>query len=212
MSLIKPCKFHWDSKFWPNLHKIDPYRGCTYACNYCWSKALAARFGKKADWANVEVAPGFRMGELVKFEKPITLLIGATSDPIPPCEEKERKTWQILQRIANFKKYANIKNKYTYLILTKNPAIVEYSPILKEIGVWAGMSITASPRFYQDVQAKFEPHAPSNEWRIDALQKLHEAGIKTFASIEPWLVESTGEGFAGYTNPDSIVYLHPSFI
>jgi len=37
----------------------------------------------------------------------------------------------------------------------------------------------------------WEPHAPGNTKRIEALKKAHELGIKTFVSIEPWIPETT---------------------
>ncbi len=38
---------------------------------------------------------------------------------------------------------------------------------------------------------KWEPEAPGNKRRIDALKKAHDLGIKTFVSMEPTIPEET---------------------
>jgi len=37
----------------------------------------------------------------------------------------------------------------------------------------------------------WEPYAPGNVKRIEALKKAHRIGIKTFVSIEPWIPDVT---------------------
>ena len=233
--LIKKCNFAWSPEWAPNLHAVNPYSGCSFACHYCWSRALSARFGKKQDWTAVEVAKGFKhfwqaklMHELVHSE-PMTLLIGSTSDPMPNIEQDEMKTRTILEVIKRYIYFIWEKNSnHKYLILTKNPDIVEYAPLLKNIGAWAGMTLTASPSYYETVRDKYEPGAPHNGERVEALRELHKAGVKVFASIEPWLCElttieyydsagATSEpltraGFYDYTNPLSIIIQTRKFV
>jgi len=226
MSLIRPCNFAWDKAKWPNLHAINPYRGCAFDCSYpCWSKVLAARFGTKRDWANVEVSPEIKderfltkLLHRLRISSPMTVLVGSQADPMPPLELDHEITNLILKAFW-------CSGRHTYLILTKNPAIVQYSDLLRNINAWVGMSLTARPAFYKEVQAKFELGAPLNSERVEALRQLHQAGVRTFASIEPWLAEeatfewtvSSGRrkskrGYQDYTNPASIITLTHEFV
>ena len=52
--------------------------------------------------------------------------------------------------------------------------------------VEVGFTITS----LQDIPF-WEPYAPGNTNRIQALKKAHELGIKTFVSIEPWIPDVT---------------------
>jgi len=66
------------------------------------------------------------------------------------------------------------------------PVTRDYDLIRGHHNLEVGFTITA----LNDIPF-WEPYAPGNTMRIEALKKAHEMGIKTFVSIEPWIPEIT---------------------
>lgn len=216
--LIKRCGFAW-GPFAPNLHSISPYIGCPFDCSYCWSKMMAHRFHREplGGWRNVQVNPFFNTPndhsyhhlynedrlkqEAVRIrDKGGTILIGATCDPYPPLEKSTNLTLDILADLSDM-------DDLRVLVLTKSPIACRDWELFKALDAQVGFTLTAPA----GVDTSFwEPHAPSNASRIAALKFLHSKGVRTFVSIEPWLVVAkwtlkTGEWFMNITLPACIV-------
>lgn len=103
--------------------------------------------------------------------------VSGVCDPYQPLEAKYQLTRQCLEILA--------LNEWPVTIQTRSPLVLRDMDILtqgKEFEV--GFSITTSDDVIRQL---FEPNAPPIKERVDALNELHRAGLKTFVMIAPIL-------------------------
>jgi DNA repair photolyase len=97
------------------------------------------------------------------------------------------------------------------IIQTRSPRVLRDLDIFKEmLDIEVGLSITTAD---DDIRKLFEPHAPPIPDRIQALDTLHRAGIRTYAMIAPMLPGAEGlvellRGKVEYTLIDRMNYHH----
>jgi DNA repair photolyase len=103
--------------------------------------------------------------------------ISGTCDPYQPLEKKYELTRKCLEILS--------KHSWPVTVQTKSPLVNRDIELLKEISnVEVGFTI---PTADENIRRIFEPNAPRINERIETLEKLHSAGIKTFAMIAPLL-------------------------
>ena len=70
-------------------------------------------------------------------------------------------------------------------ILTRSPLCVRDVDLFKKFeDISVGLSVTTDS---EKIKKVFEPHSPSIQARIKALQTLHEEGVRTYVFIGPML-------------------------
>lgn len=152
---------------------INQYIGCEHACKYCYAKFMCKwyNYGEWGRWVVVkENTP-----ELVKKEKVKgKVYMSSVSDPYQPIERELELTRKVLENM----------DKNTKLgILTKSDLVLRDIDLFKEFEeVEVGLTING---FNKVVKQEIEPFSPKNEERMEALRKLYENGIKTYAFISP---------------------------
>jgi len=115
----------------------------------------------------------------MELEPPGRIMFCSMTDPYQPIEAKTQLARQVLEILLD--------SPFHILILTKSPLVVrDYDLISDHRNVEVGFTITS----LNDIPF-WEPYAPGNTKRIEALKKAHEMGIKAFASIEPWIPDIT---------------------
>ncbi|MBC7130339.1 radical SAM protein, partial [Candidatus Bathyarchaeota archaeon] len=98
-------------------------------------------------------------------------------DPYQPLEMKYEVTRSCLEIL--------LKRNWPVCIQTKSPLVLRDMALLqKSRNVEVTMTITTGN---ESIRRIFEPKAPPIKNRIDALRKLHSAGIKTCVMIAPIL-------------------------
>ncbi len=159
---------------------INPYVGCQYGCAYCYARFMKRFSGHQENWGDfVDVkinAPELLIQEIKKKRKG-RVWVSGVCDPYQPVERKYeliKKCLEILQR-----------NSWPVTIQTKSPLVLRDLELLKKFqGIDVGFTITTGD---EEIRKIFEPRtAPINE-RIEALDKLHQEGIRTYAMIAPLL-------------------------
>jgi len=167
------------------------FKGCSNSCSYCYNK----RWG----WGNVpKIKSSFRDENhaLDVFEKELEA-------NLPELQKHGMffsfSTDPMLRPIINFTTEAVmicVKNNVPVKILTKRAEWIE------QHGTWSSIISEGENPWYREVKVdkvkKFvafgfsltgmddlESGASTNAERIQAMRRLHEAGFKTFASIEP---------------------------
>jgi len=154
------------------------YVGCSNACTYC--------FNKRWGWGDVpKLKKCFESEDhaLEVFEKELMdnlpelqkhgLLFSFTTDPMLP------DTYELTLNTLRICVNNGVKTK----VLTKCAGWIEFFIDKKYlINAWKdyvsfGYTLTGCD--------DLEPNASTNAERIEAMRKLHDAGFKTFASIEP---------------------------
>lgn len=150
---------------------LNPYRGCQYACSYCYAAAFSPNSKLREDWGNWVIikqnAAELLEKELAKWarnnpDQPARIYMSSVTDPYQPIEAKQLLTQQLLQVMLPYQP--------TLVIQTRSPMIFRDLKILQEFErLRINMSIpTGSERVKRD----FEPQSPSIKSRLQAIAKL----------------------------------------
>src|SRR3984893_6492390 len=164
---------------------INPYRGCSHACVYCFARPSHAYLGLspgldfetklfyKADAVNLLEA------DLPKPRyvcKPIAL--GINTDGYQPLEKRLEITRGILGVLA--------RCRHPVTIVTKSALVVRDINLLADLArdglVEVMLSITS---LNNDIKRTLEPRAASPEARLRVIQQLAQAGIPVGVLIAP---------------------------
>ena len=163
-------------------YTINHVQGCAHGCKYpCYAMMMARRFGKAKtyeEWCEpklVENALEILDKEILKLkEKIVSVHLCFTSDPFmygyPEVSEMS---------VAIIKKLNAAGIKCT--TLTKGVSPIELSHLSKKNEY--GITLVSLD---EDFRKKMEPNTAPFAERIAALRALHDAGCKTWVSIEPY--------------------------
>lgn len=154
-------------------YQVDTYVGCEHYCFYCYALSQA-----ETDWSKEILIYEDVVDQLSKeLDKipPQTIYMGYHTDPYQPCEVEYRQTRKVLELF--------LKNGFSASILTKSDLVVRDIEILKEMND-AAVSVSVA---FNDNQIRrwFEANTIDTEKRIEALNKLKAAGVRTGALICP---------------------------
>jgi DNA repair photolyase len=118
------------------------------------------------------------------------IIISSVTDPYQPAEAKYKITRKCLEALAPC--------QLPVSILTKSPLVLRDIDIISRFkDIEVGLTITTDD---DKMRRIFEPEAPPVPARIDALKKLHKAGISTYVFIGP-LLPMNPESLAGQISP-----------
>jgi len=177
--IIRPSGIEWTQ------YNCNIYHGCYHDCRYCYARQMTARWREfwpgGIDWRDVHVvknAVELAMRD-IKIQRPGKIMFCSMTDPYQPIERDTRLARKVLEIL--------LASPFHILILTKSPLVSrDYDLISGHQNVEVGFTVTS----LEDIPY-WEPYAPGNTKRIEALKKAHEIGIRTFVSIEPWIPNVT---------------------
>jgi len=159
---------------------INPYVGCQHGCIYCYAKFMKRFSGHKENWGefvDVKINAPELLSQEIKKKKKGRVWVSGVCDPYQPVEKKyelTKKCLEILQR-----------NNWPVVIQTKSPLVLRDLELLKKFQkIEVGFTITTGD---EKIKQIFEPRTSSIEKRVQALERLHQEGIKTYAMIAPLL-------------------------
>jgi DNA repair photolyase len=164
---------------------INPYRGCSHACNYCFARPTHTYLGFDAgrDFEREIVvkvnAPEVLRAELARPSwKGEHVALGTNTDPYQWVEGRYRLMpgiWEALRDAAN-----------PCSVLTKSPLLLRDLPRMLQIAERTSMSACLSiPTLDEKAWRATEPHTPSPRARLEAVAELNRAGIPTGVLIAP---------------------------
>jgi len=157
-------------------YALNPYQGCGHGCVYCYSSDVL-HMENWQDWGNfVEVRRNIPV-LLARQKKKVSGVVGlgTVTDPYQPAEEKYRITRYCLEQLA--------ASDLSVTVQTKSDMIVRDIDILRRMkDVEVIFTINTLDR---EIARMLEPGAPSPQRRVEALQQLSEAGIKTWVFMGP---------------------------
>jgi DNA repair photolyase len=160
---------------------INPYAGCAFACSYCYVPKFPGshHFSEWGSWVQVKInAP-----ELIRNERAQVfgsrIFFSSATDPYQYLELKYRLTRRCLQELLLYRPKMLTLHTRSHLMLQDLDLIKSFGSELK-----VGVSITTDD---DAIRKKFEPRAPSIKRRLQLIEKLHDAGIRVYASIAPLL-------------------------
>lgn len=168
---------------------VNPYRGCTFGCLYCYAAQIARWQHPGEAWGSYldvkKNSPELLAAELKKLEKKFGkkdfgfIFFSSVTDPYVGLESKYQITRQCLQTLVDFGYQGDIG------IQTKSPLVTCDIDLLKKLKkVSVGLTVTS----LDDRVSRFlEVNAPPVSSRLKALAKLHAEGIPTYAFVGPIL-------------------------
>jgi DNA repair photolyase len=173
---VKGMPFNWT---------LNPYRGCTHACHYCFARRYQTQF---------ELGPGDHFSSVifVKVNLPEVLAreldrpswtrelvaLGTATDPYQPIEGHYKLTRQSLERL--------IAGRTPIGLVTKGPMIVRDADLLTELGRRHGCTVYMSvPTVNEDAWRALEPGTAHPLQRLRAVRQLRDAGVNAGVLMAP---------------------------
>jgi DNA repair photolyase len=164
---------------------INPYRGCSHACTYCFARPTHTYLGFDAgrDFEREIVvkvnAPEVLRAELARRSwRGEHVALGTNTDPYQWVEGRYRLMvgiWEALRDAAN-----------PCSILTKSPLLLRDLPLMLEIAERCEFTACMSiPTLDEKAWRATEPRTPNPRARLEAVAELNRAGIPTGVLIAP---------------------------
>ena len=169
----------------PFTWTINPYRGCEFACKYCYAR-YTHEFMEMRDGVDFEQkiyvkqhAANLLRQELRRVKPGEEIAIGTATDPYQPAERRFEVTRAILEELARHQ-------RLEIGLITKGTLILRDLDLLKEIKrnnrLFVNLTITT---MNVELARILEPRAPRPDLRMEAVRKLNEAGVAAGVSCSP---------------------------
>ncbi|HEX3845588.1 MAG TPA: PA0069 family radical SAM protein [Steroidobacteraceae bacterium] len=186
-----------DSPDIPFEQSINPYRGCSHSCPYCYARPSHSYVGLSSG-LDFETKLFYKKdaGKLLEEElakpgyvcKPITL--GANTDPYQPIERRMRVTRDLMEVLA--------RCRHPVTIITKSALVLRDLDLLTDLAkdglAGVGVSITTLDA---ELKRVMEPQAASPHARLEAVRRLSEAGVPTGVMVAPVIPALTDHEMEG---------------
>ncbi|MFZ0043761.1 MAG: radical SAM protein [Solirubrobacteraceae bacterium] len=164
---------------------INPYRGCSHACTYCFARPTHTYldFDAGRDFEREIVvkvnAPERLRAELARPSwKGEHIALGTNTDPYQWVEGRYKLTRGIWE--------AMIEARNPGSILTKSPLLLRDLDLMRELASRAEFSAALSvPTIDEKAWRASEPHTPNPRARLEAVAELTRAGIRTGVLVAP---------------------------
>jgi DNA repair photolyase len=169
----------------PFAWTVNPYRGCSHACVYCFARPTheyldldAGRDFEKEIVVKVNIPEVLRVELARPSWKREHVAMGTNTDPYQWVEGRYklmRGIWEALRDAAN-----------PCSILTKSPLLLRDLDLMREVAARAEISACLSvPTLDEKAWRASEPHTPHPRARLEAVAELNRAGIPTGILIAP---------------------------
>jgi DNA repair photolyase len=173
---VKGMPFNWT---------LNPYRGCTHGCHYCFARRYQTQF---------ELGPGDEFSSLIfvktnfvetlrrELDKPSwtreQVALGTATDPYQPIEGHYKLTRGTIEAL--------IAGRTPVGLITKGPMVVRDRELLAELSRVAACTVCISvPTVDEDAWRALEPGTAHPLQRLRAVKVLREAGVKAGVLMMP---------------------------
>lgn len=166
---------------------LNPYRGCTHACEYCYARKYQRHLelGTGDDFSGVILVkrnlPDVLAREVRKasWEREM-VAVGTATDPYQPIEGHYRLTRRCLEILT--------ESQTPFSVVTKGPMVVRDRDVLLAATNGAGCSVAMSvPSVDEEVWQTLEPGTAPPAQRLRAIGTLARAGIDAGVLMMPLL-------------------------
>lgn len=166
---------------------INPYRGCEFACKYCYAR-YTHEYMELRDGLDFErkiyikqQAAWLLRRDLRKVKRGEPIAIGTATDPYQPAERQHRVTRAILEELA-------LHKGFEIGIVTKSDLILRDRDVLARVAeqnrLYVNLTVTTLDARLARV---LEPRAPQPDLRLRAVEELNRAGIDAGVICAPVL-------------------------
>jgi DNA repair photolyase len=166
---------------------INPYRGCTHSCHYCFARAYHTYLdlGIGEDFSSkivvkTNVVPVLRRELASPRWTGETIAMGTATDPYQHCEGRYRLTRGVIEALADFENPLSL--------LTKSTMVVRDLDVFRRLAEAAPLTVSMSVgTLDEDVRRVVEPGTPPGRRRLEILGRFADAGIRTGVLVAPVL-------------------------
>ena len=176
-------------------YTLNPYSGCTFGCSYCYAAFFTRSAADQNNWGKYvtvkkdaikllrQMAPGALNGK--------TIYMSSVTDPYQPIERKLGLVRRLLEIMADDHPQVRLT------VQTRSPLVCRDLDLFQKIIAQGGnvnvnMTVTTND---DEVRRAFEPTCPNNRARLQAIQKVHEAGIMCHITMTPLLLVTDVDDF-----------------
>jgi DNA repair photolyase len=164
---------------------LNPYRGCTHGCHYCFARRYQTQFELGPDdefssliFVKVNFADVLRR----ELDKPSwareLVALGTATDPYQPIEGHYKLTRRSLEAL--------VAGRTPVGIVTKGPMVVRDADLLAELSRVASCTVCLSvPTVDEDAWRALEPGTAHPLQRLRAVRTLRKAGINAGVLMAP---------------------------
>ncbi len=180
------------SNMMPGEWTINPYRGCTHACVYCYARPTHDHLGLGigADFerqivVKTNIAEVLRSELARKRTLPQRVSLGTNTDPYQRAEGRYALMPGIIDALADARMPFSILTKGTLI----RRDIERLQRASRHVKVELGMSIALLD---DELQHSIEPGTPSASARLETVRAIRAAGLDCtvfVAPILPWLTD-----------------------
>jgi DNA repair photolyase len=211
-----------ESSHVPFRWTINPYRGCTHSCHYCFARAFHTYLdlGIGEDFST-KIVVKTNVAEVLRRELASrrwtgeTIAMGTATDSYQHCEGRYKLMRGILRALVDFRNPLSI--------LTKSTMILRDLDLFRELNEVAALTVSMSVGMLDEsVRRVVEPGTPPGHRRLEILGRFAEAGIRTSVLVAPILpgltddeehldevLEACAQAGVGYAVP-IVLHVRPS--
>ncbi len=164
---------------------INPYRGCSHACHFCYARTTHTYLdlGAGRDFER-EIVVKVNVPEVARAElsrpswKREHVALGTNTDPYQWVESRYKLMPDIWRALLDTDTPGSL--------VTKSPLALRDIDILSELAAGPGVSVYFSvPTLDEKTWRETEPHTPSPRARLEAVRKMNEAGVPSGILVAP---------------------------
>lgn len=179
----------------PFRWSLNPYRGCTHACIYCYARGTHEYLGFE-DPADFDREVLVKENAVEALRRQLShprwrreeIAIGSATDPYQSAEGRFRLTRALLEVMVEFGNPVSIT--------TKSPLVVRDLDLLRRLAAGPGCTVHLSvTTLDEEIWRVIEPGTPHPRRRLDALRQLRDAGVEAgvlMAPVLPGLTDRRG--------------------
>ena len=173
---VKGMPFKWT---------LNPYRGCTHGCHYCFARRYQTQFelGPDDHFSTVILVKVNLVDVLRReLDKPAwareQVAVGTATDPYQPIEGHYKLTRRSLEAL--------LAGRTPIGLVTKGPMVVRDADILADIGRRHGCTVYVSvPTVDEEAWRTLEPGTAPPLQRLRAVRQLRDAGVNAGVLMAP---------------------------
>lgn len=169
--------------------RLDAYRGCSFACNYCFARA---RGGNSPSQRIVAAKPSYLTNTFREIDRGraettirqfltrrVPIHFGGMSDPFQPRERRDSVSLSFMRELQG--------RNYPTVISTKS-AMVSESPYSNLLASGWFVVVQFSLTSTEDARAaQLEPHATPPSIILKSMERLAKIGVRVSARWQPYI-------------------------
>ncbi len=164
---------------------LNPYRGCTHGCHYCFARRYQSHLELDAgdEFASV-ILVKVNFVEVLRRELarprrgPAPIGFGTATDPYQPIEGRYRLSRGVLEAL--------VERPSPVGLITKGPMVVRDADLLEDLSERTDCTVHVSvPTVDEDAWAVLEPGTAHPRQRLRAVRELTDRGIRAGVLVAP---------------------------